>query len=62
MSGKQYRPWWDAAFSGIWSGSTLFAQVGLSTYGKYSNNNNENIINEMNSNGVVSSKEVPYNI
>ena len=25
MSGKQWRPWSDAAFWGIWSGSTMFA-------------------------------------
>ena len=27
MSGKQCRPWTDAAFCGVWSGSTLFAQA-----------------------------------
>ena len=32
MSGKQCRPWSDAAFSGIWSGAALFAQVCLSKY------------------------------
>ena len=30
MSGKQCRPWSDAMFCGIWSGSTLFAQAYLS--------------------------------
>ena len=25
MSGKQYRPWSDPAFCGVWSGSNLFA-------------------------------------
>ena len=29
MSGKQCRPWSDAAFCGIWSGSTLFAKACL---------------------------------
>ena len=32
MSGKQCRPWWDATFCGISSGSTLFAQASLSVY------------------------------
>ena len=32
MGGKQCRPWSDAAFCGIWSGTTLFAQVLLSQY------------------------------
>ena len=30
MSGKQWRPWSDATYCGIWSGSTLFAQACLS--------------------------------
>ena len=30
MSGKQCRPWSDAAFCGVWSWSTLFAQACLS--------------------------------
>ena len=29
MYGKQCRPWSDAAFCGIWSGTTLFAKVYL---------------------------------
>ena len=32
MSGKQCRPWWDAAFCGVSSGSTLFAPASLSEY------------------------------
>ena len=32
MYGKQCGPWSDAAFCGIWSGSTLFAKVYLSQY------------------------------
>ena len=32
MSGKQCRPWSDAAFCGVWSGCTLFAQTSLSEY------------------------------
>ena len=32
MSGKQCRPKWDAAFCGVSSGSTLFAQACLSEY------------------------------
>ena len=32
MNGKQYRPWSDAMFCGVWSGSTLFAQAYLSEY------------------------------
>ena len=36
MSCKQCRPWSDAAFYGVWSGSTLFAQNFLSIYIKYS--------------------------
>ena len=32
ISGKLCRPWWDAAFCGISSGSTLFAQAWLSKY------------------------------
>ena len=32
MGGKQCRPWSDAAFCSIWSGSTLFAQASLSQY------------------------------
>ena len=32
MSGKQCRVWSDATFSGIWSGSTLYALVCLSKY------------------------------
>ena len=35
MSCKQCRPWSDATFCDIWSGSTLFARVCLSKYGKY---------------------------
>ena len=41
MSGKQRRPWSDAAFCGVWSWSTLFAQAyqpqysGLLRYTKY---------------------------
>ena len=31
-SGKQCRPWSDAAFCGVWSGSTLFAKVCLFQY------------------------------
>ena len=30
MSDKQCRPWSDAAISGVWSGSTVFAQACLS--------------------------------
>ena len=37
MSGKQCRPWSDAAFCSIWSGSTLFAKACLSQYGIYFN-------------------------
>ena len=32
MYGKQCRPWSDAAFCSIWSGSTLFAKAYLSQY------------------------------
>ena len=32
MYGKQCRPWSDAAFCSIWSGSTLFAKACLSQY------------------------------
>ena len=32
MIGKQYRPWANAAFCNIWSGSTLFVQAYLSQY------------------------------
>ena len=32
MSGKQCRPWSDAAYCGVWSGSPLFAQACLSEY------------------------------
>ena len=32
MYGKYCRPWSDAAFCGIWSGSTLFAKAYLSQY------------------------------
>ena len=32
MSGKHCRPWWDATFCSIWSGSTWFAQACLSQY------------------------------
>ena len=32
MSGKKYRPWWDAAECGISTGSTLLAQACLSEY------------------------------
>ena len=32
MSGKQCRPWSDAAFCAVWSGSTLFALACLSHY------------------------------
>ena len=32
MYGKQCRPWSDAAFCGIWSGSTLFAKAYHSQY------------------------------
>ena len=32
MSCKECRPWSDTTFCGIWSGSTLFAQVSLSQY------------------------------
>ena len=35
LSSKQRGPWSDAAFCGVWSGSTLFAQACLSKYGKY---------------------------
>ena len=35
MSGKQCRPWWDATFCIISSGSTLFAQAWLSEYSNY---------------------------
>ena len=35
MSGKQCRPWSDATFCGIWSGSTLFDKVYLSQYLSY---------------------------
>ena len=31
-SEKQYRPWSDAAFYGVWSGSKLFAQTCLTQY------------------------------
>ena len=32
MSGKQCRPWSDAAYCGVWSGSTLFAKTYLPQY------------------------------
>ena len=32
MGGKQYRPWSDAAFCGVWSGSKLFIQTCLYEY------------------------------
>ena len=32
MSVKQCRPWSDALFGCVWSGSTVFAQAGLSQY------------------------------
>ena len=32
MYGKQYEPWSDAAFCGIWFGTTLFAKAYLSQY------------------------------
>ena len=32
MSGKQCRPWWDATFYGVSSGSTTFAQACRSEY------------------------------
>ena len=32
MNGKQVRPRSDAAFCGVWSGSTLFTQACLSKY------------------------------
>ena len=32
VDGKQWRPWSDAAFCGVWSGSTLFAKAYLSRY------------------------------
>ena len=32
MSGKHCRPWLDAMFSDVWSGSTLFAQTRQSVY------------------------------
>ena len=32
LIGKQYRPWSDAAFCSIWSGSTLFAKAYLYKY------------------------------
>ena len=32
MYGNQCRPWSDAAFCGVWSGSTLFAKACLSQY------------------------------
>ena len=35
MSGKQCRPWRDAAFCGVLSGSTLFAQACLSEHIRY---------------------------
>ena len=32
MYGKQYKPWSDATFCGVWSGTTLFAKAYLSQY------------------------------
>ena len=32
MYGKQCKPWWDATFCSIWSGSTLFEKACLSQY------------------------------